>query len=159
MGIKRFLSTVQKHQKLGLDSAVLIYHIESVEPYSNLTTALFDWIGSSKTNLFLSSLIWTEILAKPYKDRNSKMVLELERLLQLLPNTEWIPVGPEIAKEGARLRGVYGLRTPDAIIIASAILSKVSGLITNDKSWSKVKKEGMEIIVLENFFEKLLPLS
>lgn len=55
--------------------------------------------------------------------------------------------------------GVYGLRTPDAIIIASAILSKVSGLITNDKSWSKVKKEGMGIIVLENFFDKLLPLS
>ena len=41
----------------------------------------------------------------------------------------------DIAREAARIRAVSGFRTPDALIIATAIVVEADILVTNDRSW------------------------
>jgi predicted nucleic acid-binding protein len=48
----------------------------------------------------------------------------------------------------AEIRARYGLRTPDAIMIATAIESGATLAVTNDDAWRKV--EELEVLVLRN---------
>jgi predicted nucleic acid-binding protein len=50
----------------------------------------------------------------------------------------WVGLSLEIADLGARLRARYGLKTPDAIILATAIHSRATGFIGNDLRLSRV---------------------
>ena len=41
----------------------------------------------------------------------------------------------EIAREAARIRSVTELRTPDALIIATAVVTAADIVVSNDLSW------------------------
>lgn len=60
------------------------------------------------------------------------------RILSNFPNLKIIPLTIDISIAAARLRAIHGLRTPDAIHIATALESKSSGIITNDKDFKKI---------------------
>ncbi|WP_374121361.1 type II toxin-antitoxin system VapC family toxin [Paenibacillus sp. LHD-117] len=45
------------------------------------------------------------------------------------PNLSIVPVDNSVAEQAAFLRGKYGLRTPDAIVVASAIVSQAEVLV------------------------------
>jgi predicted nucleic acid-binding protein len=60
-------------------------------------------------------------------------------------NLEVIPLTTEISMEAARVRAAYGLRTPDAIHGATAIIAQVSGILTNDKRLEVLTQEGLSI--------------
>ncbi len=53
----------------------------------------------------------------------------------LLHSKHWttIPLSETIAFRAAELRATLGLRTPDAIQVATALISGADALITNDK--------------------------
>lgn len=48
MGVnpEKFHKDLRRFESLGLDSAVLIYHLEDVEPYSELTELVFSAVAS-----------------------------------------------------------------------------------------------------------------
>jgi hypothetical protein len=43
---EKFHKDLRRFESLGLDSAVLIYHLEDVEPYSELTELVFSAVAS-----------------------------------------------------------------------------------------------------------------
>jgi predicted nucleic acid-binding protein len=55
----------------------------------------------------------------------------------------------EIAQRAASLRVLYGLRTPDAIIVSSAFEAECDAIITNDESWKRIQE--IEVLYLGDF--------
>ena len=53
--------------------------------------------------------------------------------------------------EAARLRARYGLRTPDAIHGATALLGQADGILTNDKNFNHLANEGLSIWLFDQF--------
>lgn len=80
----------------------------------------------------------TELLVRPYRERNADKVNQFYSLLSTFPNLEWLPVTLEISDKAVRFRANYGLRTPDTIQAATAAKCMATGFLTNDFSFERI---------------------
>ncbi len=134
-----------------LDSSILIYHLEDVKPYSDLTELLITYISSGVIKSIISTISITELLTKPYAEGHMKKVLIFNSFIQSLPNTEIVAPDFDIACKAASIRGQYKLHTPDAILLATASQRRGTAFITNDLRLKKVKIKDIKIIILDDY--------
>ena len=147
----RFLTELRKFAAVGLDSAVLIYHLEDTKPYSDLSEAAFAAIAAGVPRAVLSTVSVTALLVRPFAKSEPARVDTFERFLLSLPNAILRAPDYATAKEAARLRARYGIRTPDALLVAAARTEGAEALVTNDASLRKLKAEGLTVLVLDDY--------
>ena len=99
----------------------------------------------------LSTISITEVLVKPYADRRDDQIEAVDRFVQSLPNTRLVPPGYDIAREAARLRAGYGLRVPDALLLATALREDAQAFLANDTKLRRLKAEGLTVMVLADY--------
>jgi predicted nucleic acid-binding protein len=58
------------------------------------------------------------------------------------------PVSREVLIDAAAWRARHGLRTPDAILLATGMRSGTTATVTNDDRWRVSASEGIETILL-----------
>ncbi len=153
MGIKesKFTSELKRFNRLGLDSSILIYHLEDIEPYSELTEITFTTIAGGARRAVLSTISVTELLIQPFADGEKVRVDTFERFILSLPNTVLVPPDYTIARVAARLSATYDIRTPDALIAATALEEKAQAFLTNDSRLAKIKNEGIAVLILNDY--------
>ncbi len=139
------------HARVGLDSSVLIYHLEGLPPYALLTEIVFTSLSRGTLTAVISTISVTELLIKPFADRADDKVRICEAFLEGLPNTHFVPPSVAIAKEAARLRAVHKLRTPDALLLATALEEGATAFLTNDARLKRVEEEGISVLVLRDY--------
>jgi predicted nucleic acid-binding protein len=156
VGIKKaaWLGKLKKLTRIGMDSSVLIYHLEDIPPYADLTETVFGAVMDGSLRAVVSTISVTELLVKPFSENQLDRVSALERFLFSLPNTDLVPTSYPISKEAARLRAKYRIRTPDAILLATALIEKAEAFLTNDARLGMIKGEDIEILVLDNFMDR-----
>jgi predicted nucleic acid-binding protein len=49
-----------------------------------------------------------------------------------------MPVSRDTLLDAASLRARFGLRTPDAILLATGLRAGATAALTNDESWTKI---------------------
>jgi predicted nucleic acid-binding protein len=153
MGVEktRFVSELRKFHKVGLDSSILIYHLEDIEPYADLTEQIFAAIANGSPAAILSTISVTELLVSPFAGGQQGRIEAFEQFLFSIPYITLIPPSYSITKEAARLRAKYGIQTPDALLIATALHEKADAFLTNDTRLRNIKGEGIAILVLDDF--------
>lgn len=139
----RFL---RKHRAVGLDSSILIYFIEADPVYGPLAHKIFEWMEAGRGQGICSALTLLEVLVQPYRRNDEERVGQFYWLLTTYPHLTWVPLSLEITDLGARLRATYRLKTPDSILIATALNSEASGFIGNDADLKRVTE--LDVLVL-----------
>ena len=133
-------------QVIALDTAVLIYYFEDISEFADIVETVMLPIVSGQAMGIFASIGIIELLVKPKR----KGLTELETLyrseLATLPNFYVVNLGETIIDKAAELRATYGLRTPDVIHLATAIVSGASLFITNDRRLKKVR--GIKVMLL-----------
>jgi predicted nucleic acid-binding protein len=93
-----------------------------------------------------STAILTEILPQHARDTDVHMrAREGVRALLESPETQLADVNTGVARKAAVLRAEHGLKTWDAIHLATAILAGVDVLIVRDWKWPNGTYEGVYI--------------
>jgi predicted nucleic acid-binding protein len=138
-------------QIVGLDTSPLIYFMERHPLYFPLVEPFFAAVARGEIQIVTSTLTVTEVLVHPYRHGNQILAREYSEILLHARNVRTLPVSPEIAAEAAHLRALYGLRTPDAIQLATAQESQATAFLTNDEDMEKAT--GLRVLVLK----RLLP--
>lgn len=136
-----------------LDTSVLIYYLEEVEPYCFLAEEIFNDVVDRNISGFLSAISVTEFVTKPLADGK---VSEVERFRQFLSSLsiQVLAVTYEIAERAGRLRSQHpSIQTPDALIVATALERGCDIFVTNDKDLKKLEACGLTVIILEDFVE------
>ena len=133
MEVTRLRSFLRRHCRIALDTSIFIYQFEGNPRYIALTDIVFAWLEHAHNEAVTSTITMTELLVQPYRNGDRQRVHEFYALLATFPNLQWIAPGLEIADIAARLRAEHRLRTPDALLAATAIHAQSSGLITNDR--------------------------
>ena len=105
----------------------------------------------TKIFCYISTLTVAELLAKPYKMKDIRKISLFEEFIQSLPNTKIQDIDYNIAKRAAKIRANNNLRTPDAILLATASINKSSCFITNDISLKNISVEDISILVLNDY--------
>jgi predicted nucleic acid-binding protein len=120
---------------LLVDTSVVLAYLTGTEPTSPDATELFDsFIANGRNSAALSTVTVQEILVRPFR-RGSAAVATAEGFLRHFAEIRIVDVSYEIAREAARIRSVTELRTPDALIIATAVVTAADVVVTNDRSW------------------------
>ena len=98
-----------------------------------------------------SELTLLELTVQPLRLGRQDAADDYEVLLDFFPNFELAPISREILLEAASLRARAGLRTPDAIQIATGLRTGATLAITNDKAWRSVPS--IETLLLSDLSE------
>ncbi len=131
----RLATALPAGASLLIDTSVVLAYLTGTELTSPDATELFDsFIANGRNPAALSTVTVQEILVRPFR-RGSAAVATAEGFLRHFAEIRIVDVSYEIAREAARIRSVTELRTPDALIIATAVVTEVEVVVTNDLSW------------------------
>lgn len=157
MGNARLTSYLARHRVLALDTSVFIYQLDAHPRYSVLTQAIFAWVEQPGHLAVTSTLTMTELLVAPYAEEGDEGVDEYYAALSFHANLLWVPPDLAIADLAARFRADHRLRTPDAILAATAAHQGAAGLITNDPAFQRVS--AFETALLDAFLPRSGPAT
>ena|SRR3989338_9382562 len=135
MEIGHFQKKLSKYKKATFDTMVLIYFIERHEQYVPLIREIFSKAVSGDMNYHLSVVSYMEVMTGFYKMQDAMETEKARSFFKNYPAIHYETITKDIADKGARLRAEYGFKTPDALILATALAYSVEVFITNDTSF------------------------
>ncbi len=130
------LKHIEPQSLIVIDTCIWIYHLEAHPDFGNAARQLLSAVESGYCRAIISELTLMELLVGPLQQDRQDIADEYELLLTHFPNLALMPICREILLDAARIRALRGLRTPDAIILATALRQQASAVVTNDQRWS-----------------------
>ena len=125
--------------KILIDSNIIIYLTDSIQPYAPLAKALFETIEAGDAQAVISVLSVGEVMQGPIKKSDNVMAMAVKDYLVNFPNCHCQEITMnvlEIVGNDERIDW-SGLRTVDSLIIASGIVNGVDLFISNDRHFKK----------------------
>ena len=138
---------------IALDSMVFIYLFQDTEPYAEICQQVLQQIEGGRCQGIISTLVLSEVLVHPLQRGFEAEAMHYFALLTTFPNLRLMPPDEEICWMAARLRAEQGLRTPDAIHVATAAKGGAKLLITNDHKLAQVSVGQLEILVIDEYLK------
>ena len=126
-------------EKVFFDTAPFIYLIENHPEFYQKTEELIFNLAMSSASFYTSVLTETEFNVQPIKLNKRELIDDFEKILVDIGfKVHNIDIG--IAKKAAELRVKHGLKTLDALQVATAIESDCSVFVTNDKGLKRLSE-------------------
>jgi predicted nucleic acid-binding protein len=131
---------------LYIDTSPFIYYTENRPEFLAQVKAIFAYQEANDIDTITSVITLSECLTKPLKVNDPSLVSAYERFLLKTRNITLIPVTLQISRRSAVLRATYGLRTPDALHIATALETGCEAFLTNDVALKRVNE--LSVLIL-----------
>lgn len=138
------------HARLGLDTAVFVYHLEQNPRYFPLTHALLAGVEARRWTACTSVVTLMELTVRPWQLGQPEVATRYVAALAHFPNLSLIDVTREVARQAAQLRATFRLRPADALQVATALVSGATIWITNDRDLARLSPL-LEVLLLEGF--------
>jgi predicted nucleic acid-binding protein len=137
---------LQGISRLGLDSAPIIYFVEGNPDFHALCVPFFAAIDRGVLEACTSTITLPETLVHPLRNGDAPRAAAFRNLLLATQGITTVPLSVTIAERTARLRADFNLRTPDAVQIATALLSGCQAFLTNDERLKRVTE--IQVLVI-----------
>ena len=152
MGVEDFCRSLRSYQVLGFDTMIFIYHFEDHPLFAPLTEPLFEAVDRGDLSAEVSVLLAGEVLAGAKKAANNEILLRYRHIFSEFPNLTLHDANMRVMEKMSDLRAAYGLKTPDAIHMATALLNGAQAFVTNDAGLKRVNE--LDVLVLEDYVER-----
>jgi predicted nucleic acid-binding protein len=126
---------------------IFVHLLEDVERHETAAGALFAAAEAGRCRLVASILALLEVLVLPKRQGREGLCRQYRDLFGSFPNLSVLPVGHDVVEIASDLRARHGLRTPDALHIATAIDAGAEAFVTQERRLAKV--EAIRIVTLE----------
>ncbi|NLD36007.1 MAG: type II toxin-antitoxin system VapC family toxin [Desulfatiglans sp.] len=126
-------------KQILVDTNIIIYLTDLVEPYVSLSRLLFEMIEKGETSAVISVISIAEVMHGPLKKGNLKNAFDVKNYLMNFPNI----LCQEITEKVITNIGIdekiewANLRVMDSLIIASGVSNNVDLIISNDTHFKK----------------------
>ncbi|HWE63405.1 MAG TPA: PIN domain-containing protein [Chloroflexota bacterium] len=119
-----------------LDSSTLIAYHSPHEATHTLAHHLLRRIEHDHDPLhgYYSVMSAMELLIRPIRTGLQEFTF-MHTFLSAYPNLTALPMDLTVALQAANVRATTNIRTPDAVIIASALLAGCEAIVCNDQQW------------------------
>ena len=130
-----------------VETPTVIYTVETHPLYAPLLRPLWQAAQAQSLQVISSELTLLETLVHPLRNQDLALQAAYERLLLSSPEVRLLPLTQDVLREAARLRAsIPGLRTPDALHAATALLSVCTLFLTNDAGLRRVPGLPLELL-------------
>ena len=119
-----------------VDTAPIIYVLEHDRKFAPRFRPLFERQSAGGIQFAVTTITVAEVLTGPFKAGDEALA---RRYRAVMESWQVINLTADIAESAARFRAGLGLRTADAIQVASAIAVNADALMTHDRDFSRVK--------------------
>ncbi|MCW3056005.1 MAG: hypothetical protein JWN14_5175 [Chthonomonadales bacterium] len=133
--------------RLAFDTAPIIYFVEANPKYDAVVSDIFQRVDSGAIQGVTSVISLLEVLVIPIRSSNSVLRQQYTDLLLQSAHFDTEPITADVAQCAADLRARYGLRTPDALQVAVAIVAGCQAFLTNDLALKRVSE--LSILVVD----------
>ena len=116
-----------------LDTNIVIFAIESREPWFNVLRPLFEAFDQRSIRAVTSELTLAEALAKPIAAGNDVLISKYRELFAFDSGLEMLPIDRAVLMLAAEIRGKLKVKLVDAIHIATARLANCDHFLTQDE--------------------------
>ena len=134
--------------RLGLDTACVLYLLD--EPDSPrrafVETDVFCAPGRS---VVVSAVGLSEFLVRLFRLASADDVAAAHAAFEALPGMTIWPVDADVTRESTRIRAETGLRLPDAIHLATALVAGAEAFLTNDARLGSAQV-GVPVLVVDD---------
>ena len=135
---------------IALDSVSFIYFIEDDPRFVPVLLPLFEAFDSGSATGHTSEITLLEVLVMPYRRGDMHLAERYELLLTRSRGLTMTGLGRTQLRTAAKLRALHsGLRTPDALQLATALTAGCSTFVTNDRKLPAI--DGLRIIQLSTY--------
>lgn len=132
---------------LAIETAPFIYFVEQHPTYVDRMRAIFHRVNRGTLQVITSVITLTEVLVMPIQTGHVQYQQEYREMLLNTAHISTLSVSSVIADRAASLRVQYGLRTADALHVATALVSGCNAFLTNDFGLKRV--QDVRILVLD----------
>lgn len=129
-----------------VDTNAIIYRVEAVPPYLDVAKPLWDALDAGTQVVVTSELSLLEVLVKPLQLGNVALQALFQGTLYGTPGFACVPITRQTLETAAQLRATIGLKTPDAIHAATALIEHCALFVTNDPIFRRVP--GLTVVIL-----------
>jgi len=137
--------------RLGLDTACVLYLLD--EPRSRRGAFIeADVFGAPGRSVVVSAVGLSEFLVRLFRVANAEEVTAAREAFEALPGMTIWPVDEDVTREANRIRAETGLRLPDAIHVATALVAGAGAFVTNDARLGSVPV-GLPVLVLDDLLQ------
>jgi predicted nucleic acid-binding protein len=131
--------------RVYLDTALIIYLVEAVDPF---VTAVRARLSNPDTSQVCSDLSWLECRVKPMREGDKDLLADYDDYFGINAS-EVLSLTREVLDRATSLRARYGFTTPDAIHLAAAIMGQCDSFLTNDRRLKRCADIQVEVIAKE----------
>jgi predicted nucleic acid-binding protein len=126
-------------RKVLIDSNIIIYLTDSVNPYQKLAKLLFQLVEAGDAEAVISILSVGEVMQGPINQNQHALALEVKDYLINFPNCRCQEITLDVLDKvgGDRTIEWKGLRTIESLIIASGLVNGADQIISNDRHFLK----------------------
>lgn len=130
------LSDVPLGRRVYLDTNLYIYLFEGIAAYRELMADLTAEIDRRDVAVVASELVFLELLPRPLRDSRRDLVAKYLELMQRTPRVTLASVDRRVIVRAVQLRADMGLRSMDALHLATALVHDCETFLTNDQRLS-----------------------
>ena len=131
-----------------LDANLYIYAFEGIETHRRRMAELLAAIDRQETIVVASELLFTEILPRPVREGRHDLVERYLDLIRGTPRINLVPVDRAAILRSVHLRADFGLRSMDALHLATALVHDCDTFVTNDRRLARVDR--IRVLVLDD---------
>ncbi len=135
-----------KDQMVTVDSMIFIYAFEQHSTYLPFVRSFFQSLEDGDIRAVTSTITIAECLVVPYRQKDYALAAQYLVLFRNFPHLSTLPVTGEVAERAAFLRAQYNVKTPDAIQLATALVSDAPFFLTNDEALPSI--DGIHTLLL-----------
>jgi len=128
----QWIQDLRAYRRVALDTNVIIYALEDVEPYSELARHVLQLIERGSITGTASTVVEAEALVKPLRNQDWLAVEKIDLFFRSSPNLVLRGVDRTIARRAALVRANSRMSLPDAIIVATALEERCDAIVGND---------------------------
>jgi predicted nucleic acid-binding protein len=130
------------------DAQIAIYTVDKHPVYAAACRPLWEAASRGQVTVISSELILLETLVEPIRSGDTLLAADREALWTQ-PHSLLLPITQYVLREAARLRAaIPGLKTPDAIHAATALVHGCALFVTNDTGFRRVP--GLTLAILDD---------
>jgi predicted nucleic acid-binding protein len=132
-------------RSLFLDTAPVIYYVESVSPFREIMDVAVAGARAGRIELVTSPITLAECLVHPFRKGDLDLVQRFRLTITRGTNTRYAGIDG-LAEEAAALRAQLNLSLMDAFQVVCARAAGADAFLTNDQALTRVSD--LKIIVL-----------
>jgi predicted nucleic acid-binding protein len=134
---------------VALDTSLFIYLIEEEATFLPIVEPVFAAVADGRLTGVTSALTLLEVLVMPLRHGDAELARRYEALLTRSRGLELVDVTRSVLRDAAALRAATGVRTPDAIQLATALAHRCPAFLTNDRQLPALP--GLRVLQLSDF--------